>query len=29
MTEGAETRLAGTTLVVRIPMSFQHRGGRK
>ena len=29
MTEGAETRLAGTTLVVRIPMSFQRRGGRK
>ncbi|MGH6899095.1 MAG: hypothetical protein ACREJ5_21530 [Geminicoccaceae bacterium] len=29
MARGAETRLAGTTLVVRIPMSFQRRGGRK
>jgi len=29
MTQGAETRLEGTTLVVRIPMRFQHRGGRK
>jgi hypothetical protein len=29
MTLGAETRLEGTTLVVRIPMRFQHRGGRK
>jgi hypothetical protein len=26
---GAETRLDGTTLVVRIPMRFQRRGGRK
>jgi hypothetical protein len=26
---GVETRLDGTTLVVRIPMRFQHRGGRK
>jgi hypothetical protein len=25
----AETRLDGTTLVVRIPMRFQRRGGRK
>jgi hypothetical protein len=25
----AETRLDGTTLVVRIPMCFQRRGGRK
>jgi hypothetical protein len=24
-----QTRLEGTTLVVRIPMRFQHRGGRK
>src|ERR671918_2848277 len=24
-----ETKLEGTTLVVRIPMRFQHRGGRK
>ncbi len=24
-----DTRLEGTTLVVRIPMRFQHRGGRK
>jgi hypothetical protein len=29
MTQGAETRLEGTTLVVRIPMRFQRRGGRK
>jgi hypothetical protein len=29
MTQGAETRLDGTTLVVRIPMRFQRRGGRK
>jgi hypothetical protein len=29
MTRGAETRLDGTTLVVRIPMRFQRRGGRK
>jgi hypothetical protein len=27
--DGAETRLEGTTLVVRIPMRFQRRGGRK
>jgi hypothetical protein len=26
---GVQTRLEGTTLVVRIPMSFQRRGGRK
>jgi hypothetical protein len=26
---GAETRLDGSTLVVRIPMRFQRRGGRK
>src|SRR5512132_43118 len=26
---GAQTRLDGTTLVVRIPMRFQRRGGRK
>jgi hypothetical protein len=26
---GVETRLEGTTLVVRIPMRFQRRGGRK
>ena len=26
---GVQTRLEGTTLVVRIPMRFQHRGGRK
>jgi hypothetical protein len=26
---GVQTRLDGTTLVVRIPMRFQHRGGRK
>jgi hypothetical protein len=29
MIRGAETRLDGTTLVVRIPMRFQRRGGRK
>jgi hypothetical protein len=29
MTRGLETRLAGETLVVRIPMRFQRRGGRK
>jgi hypothetical protein len=29
MTERGETRLDGTTLVVRIPMGFQRRGGRK
>ena len=29
MTRGTETRLDGTTLVVRIPMRFQRRGGRK
>jgi hypothetical protein len=29
MTQGAETRLDGQTLVVRIPMQFQRRGGRK
>jgi hypothetical protein len=29
MTQGAETRLDRTTLVVRIPMRFQRRGGRK
>jgi hypothetical protein len=27
--KGAESRLDGTTLVVRIPMRFQRRGGRK
>ena len=26
---GVQTRLEGTTLVVRIPMRFQRRGGRK
>jgi hypothetical protein len=26
---GVQTRLEGTTLVVRVPMRFQHRGGRK
>jgi hypothetical protein len=26
---GVQTRLERTTLVVRIPMRFQHRGGRK
>jgi len=29
MTEGVETRLDGSTLVVRMPMRFQRRGGRK
>jgi hypothetical protein len=29
MTQSVETRLDGRTLVVRIPMRFQHRGGRK
>jgi hypothetical protein len=29
MMTGVETRLDGTTLVVRIPMRFQRRGGRK
>jgi hypothetical protein len=29
MRKGVETRLDGTTLVVRIPMRFQRRGGRK
>jgi hypothetical protein len=29
MTYGAETRLDGTSIVVRIPMRFQRRGGRK
>jgi hypothetical protein len=29
MTGRVETRLEGTTLVVRIPMRFQRRGGRK
>ena len=29
MTQGIETRLDGETLVVRIPMHFQRRGGRK
>ena len=29
MMPGVETRLEGTTLVVRIPMRFQRRGGRK
>ena len=29
MIQTAETRLDGTTLVVRIPMRFQRRGGRK
>jgi hypothetical protein len=29
MIQNAETRLDGTTLVVRIPMRFQRRGGRK
>ena len=27
--EGVETRLDGSTLIVRIPMRFQRRGGRK
>jgi len=29
VTQGVETRLDGQTLVVRIPMRFQRRGGRK
>ena len=29
MMPGVETNLEGTTLVVRIPMRFQRRGGRK
>jgi hypothetical protein len=29
MTRGVQTRLDGDTLVVRIPMRFQRRGGRK
>ena len=29
MTRGVETRLDGDTLVLRIPMLFQRRGGRK
>jgi hypothetical protein len=29
MMPGVETRLEGTTLIVRIPMQFQRRGGRK
>jgi len=29
MRKGVETRLDGSTLVVRIPMRFQRRGGRK
>jgi hypothetical protein len=29
MRNGVETRLDGSTLVVRIPMQFQRRGGRK
>jgi hypothetical protein len=29
MTRGVETRLDGATLVVRIPMRFQRRGGSK
>jgi hypothetical protein len=29
MMEGVETRLEGTTLVIRVPMRFEHRGGRK
>ena len=29
MTQGVQTRLDGTTLVVRIPMRFHRRGGRK
>ena len=29
MMQGVETRLDGITLVVRIPMRFQRRGGRK
>jgi hypothetical protein len=29
VTHGVETRLDGSTLVLRIPMRFQRRGGRK
>jgi hypothetical protein len=29
VTQGVETRLDGDTLVVRVPMRFQRRGGRK
>jgi hypothetical protein len=29
MTEGVENRFDGSTLIVRIPMRFQRRGGRK
>jgi hypothetical protein len=29
MTQSTETRLDGSTLIVRIPMRFQRRGGRK
>jgi hypothetical protein len=29
MMSSVEARLDGSTLVVRIPMRFQHRGGRK
>jgi len=29
MTQGVETRLEGDTLIVRIPMRFRRRGGRK
>ena len=29
MISGVETKLEGTTLIVRIPMRFQRRGGRK
>jgi hypothetical protein len=29
MTQDVETRLDGSTLVIRIPMRFQRRGGRK
>jgi hypothetical protein len=29
MMQRAETRLDGTALVIRIPMRFQHHGGRK
>ncbi len=29
MTRGVETRLDGQTLVVRVPMRFRRRGGRK
>jgi hypothetical protein len=29
MTQGVETRLDGETLILRIPMRFQRRGGRK